>query len=124
MAPTGIFSSSFHSSNVFKAISQENNGKLMALKRLDVDKQTEGFPITALREVKLLRALNHRNVIGLHEVFHSSSLLSHKRAYTTHLVFDYMHHDFIGLIKQQVRFNPSQVKCVMHQLLKGVEYVH
>lgn len=39
---------------VFKAYSKDDPDLLVALKRINTDKEKEGFPITALREIKIL----------------------------------------------------------------------
>ena len=46
------------------------NGDLVALKmvRTDNEKEKEGFPITAVREVKILRQLAHSNIVNLREI--------------------------------------------------------
>ena len=43
-------------------------GDLVALKKVRTDKEKEGFPITAVREIKILRQLNHANIVILKEV--------------------------------------------------------
>ena len=40
----------------------------MALKKVRLENEKEGFPITAVREIKILRQLNHKNVVRLSEV--------------------------------------------------------
>ena len=40
-----------------------------------MDKEKEGFPITALREIKILQELRHENIVRLIEVCRSSSML-------------------------------------------------
>jgi cyclin-dependent kinase 12/13 len=45
----------------------------VALKKIRMDNEKEGFPITAIREIKLLRNLNHENVINLREIVRSQS---------------------------------------------------
>lgn len=40
----------------------------MALKRINTEEEENGFPITAIREVKILKALNHPNVVELKEI--------------------------------------------------------
>lgn len=46
------------------------SGELVALKmvRTDNEKEKEGFPITAVREVKILRQLSHENIVNLKEI--------------------------------------------------------
>ena len=41
---------------------------IVALKRINTEQEENGFPITALREVKILKALNHENIVTLKEI--------------------------------------------------------
>lgn len=52
---------------VYKAKNVET-GSLVALKRIKVEAEKDGFPVTALREIKLLQSLSHPNIIFLHEM--------------------------------------------------------
>ena len=47
------------------------DGAKVALKRVRMDNEREGFPITAIREIKLLKSLDHINVIRLKEIVRS-----------------------------------------------------
>ena len=58
---------------------------------------SEGFPITAIREIKLLRIMDHTNIIRLREITVSKPSHKNNNAGSTFLVFDYMDHDFAGL---------------------------
>lgn len=40
----------------------------MALKKVRLKNEKEGFPITAVREIKILRQLDHANIVNLMEV--------------------------------------------------------
>lgn len=40
----------------------------MALKKVRLENEKEGFPITAVREIKILRQLNHKNIVNLREI--------------------------------------------------------
>lgn len=40
----------------------------MALKKVRLDNEKEGFPITAIREIKILRQLNHKSIINMKEI--------------------------------------------------------
>jgi cyclin-dependent kinase 12/13 len=41
---------------------------LVALKKVRLENEKEGFPITAVREIKILRQLNHPNIVNLREI--------------------------------------------------------
>ena len=41
------------------------DGAIVALKKVRMDNEKEGFPITAIREIKILKTLNHKNIIKM-----------------------------------------------------------
>lgn len=47
---------------VFKA-RDKISGRLMALKKIRLEQEEEGVPSTALREISLLKELNHANIV-------------------------------------------------------------
>jgi cyclin-dependent kinase 12/13 len=52
---------------VYKA-RDKNTDQLVALKKVRLENEKEGFPITAVREIKILRQLNHKNIVNLREI--------------------------------------------------------
>jgi len=52
---------------VFKA-RDKTCGMLVALKKIKTESQRDGFPVTALREIKILQSLHHDNVVLLREM--------------------------------------------------------
>ncbi|XP_060010266.1 cyclin-dependent kinase 9 isoform X1 [Lagenorhynchus albirostris] len=52
---------------VFKA-KHRKTGQKVALKKVLMENEKEGFPITALREIKILQLLKHENVVNLIEI--------------------------------------------------------
>lgn len=52
---------------VFRARDKQT-GDIVALKKLKLDEEKNGFPITALREVYALMSCQHENVVGIREV--------------------------------------------------------
>jgi hypothetical protein len=52
---------------VYKARNVETGG-LVALKRIRMEAERDGFPVTAVREIKLLQSLRHPNVVELVEM--------------------------------------------------------
>jgi serine/threonine protein kinase len=109
---------------VYKAHPKENPGIFYALKKIKQDKERDdGFPITALREIQILQTLNHKNIIKLVTISTSKPAPQNKHRRSTYLVLDYMEHDFVSLLSR-VTFNYCEIKCLMYQLLQGVDYLH
>jgi serine/threonine protein kinase len=52
--------------SVFVARDRTSN-EIVAMKRINTEQEENGFPITALREVKLLKGLGHPNMVILKE---------------------------------------------------------
>jgi serine/threonine protein kinase len=44
------------------------DGAIVALKKVRMDNEKEGFPITAIREIKILKTLDHKNIIKMKEI--------------------------------------------------------
>jgi len=61
---------------VYKARNNTTNA-IVALKRVRMEAERDGFPVTAMREIKLLQSLRHDNVVRLHEMMVSNGLFSH-----------------------------------------------
>lgn len=52
---------------VYRAQDKRNN-ELVALKRLVFSKESRGFPLNAVREIKFLRSLQHKNIVKLKDI--------------------------------------------------------
>lgn len=102
-------------------------GAVVALKKILMHNEKDGFPITALREIKLLKLLSHPNVLKLEEMaveHHSKSTDKRKRA-IMYMVTPYMDHDLSGLLENpKVKLEECHIKCYLFQLLEGVRYLH
>ena len=53
-----------------------DTGEVVALKRINTEQEENGFPITAIREVKILKALNHQNIVNLKEIVTSKGAIT------------------------------------------------
>lgn len=42
--------------------------KIFALKKIKMERETEGFPLTSIREINILLALHHKNIVNVTEV--------------------------------------------------------
>uniref|UniRef100_A0AAV2L8C5 Protein kinase domain-containing protein n=1 Tax=Knipowitschia caucasica TaxID=637954 RepID=A0AAV2L8C5_KNICA len=111
---------------VYKA-KDRDTAEMVALKKVRLDNEKEGFPITAIREIKILRQLNHKSIINMKEIVTDKEdaldFKNDKGAF--YLVFEYMDHDLMGLLESGlVHFNESHIKSFMRQLLEGLDYCH
>ncbi|KAM7037005.1 cyclin-dependent kinase 13 isoform 5-T5 [Passerculus sandwichensis] len=111
---------------VYKA-KDKDTGEMVALKKVRLDNEKEGFPITAIREIKILRQLNHQSIINMKEIVtdKEDALDFKKDKGAFYLVFEYMDHDLMGLLESGlVHFNENHIKSFMRQLMEGLAYCH
>ncbi|XP_044587613.1 cyclin-dependent kinase 11A-like isoform X1 [Cotesia glomerata] len=96
--------------------------EIVALKRLKMEKEKEGFPITSLREINTLLKAQHPNIVTVREIVVGSNMDK------IFIVMDYVEHDLKSLMEtmkqKKQNFLPSEVKCLMQQLLKAVAHLH
>ncbi|KAI8623791.1 Pkinase-domain-containing protein [Xylariaceae sp. FL1651] len=91
--------------------------RLVALKRIRMEGEKDGFPVTAMREVKLLQSLRHPNIVHLHEV-----MIERNECY---MVFEYLSHDLTGLLNHpSYKLDAAQRKHLAQQLFEGLDYLH
>ncbi|NXC22121.1 CDK10 kinase, partial [Corythaeola cristata] len=91
----------------------------VALKKVRMDNEKDGMPISSLREITLLLQLRHPNIVELKEVVVGNHLES------IFLVMGYCEQDLASLLENmQTPFSEAQVKCIILQVLKGLQYLH
>nr|XP_040581714.1 LOW QUALITY PROTEIN: cyclin-dependent kinase 12-like [Lepeophtheirus salmonis] len=121
---------------VFKAVmkpealknSKIDPDKVYALKKVRLEHEKEGFPITAVREINILRQLRHNNIIQLLEIVtdkESAMNYFNRDKGSFFLVFEFMDHDLVGLLDSGfVEFSEEIIGSIMKQLLDGLSYCH
>ncbi|KAM6498254.1 Pkinase domain containing protein [Amanita muscaria] len=103
---------------VFRARDKET-GEIVALKKLKLDEEKNGFPITALREINALMLCRHENVVGIREVVVGDTLTQ------VFVVMDFIEHDLKTLLTVMPSpFLQSEIKTLMLQLLSAVAHCH
>ena len=104
---------------------QRSTSRIFALKKILMHNEKDGFPITALREIKLLKMLSHDNVLKLEEMAVERPRAEGRKRAILYMVTPYMDHDLSGLLDNpDVKFSVAQIKCYMLQLFKGLRYLH
>lgn len=109
---------------VYKARDTITN-QFVALKKIRLDTESEGVPSTAIREISLLKELDHPAVVQLLDVVHADEKL--------YLVFEYLNmdlkkhmDDFDGGAKNSdcPGLPENLAKSYLYQLLDGIAYCH
>ncbi|KAL5594755.1 hypothetical protein BROUX41_001669 [Berkeleyomyces rouxiae] len=101
---------------VFKAMNVYTNN-LVALKKIRMEGERDGFPVTAMREIKLLQYLRHTNVVSLLEVMVEKN--------ECFMVFEYLSHDLTGILNHpSFKLDKAQKKNMSKQMFEGLEYLH
>lgn len=101
---------------VYKA-RDRRNGELIALKKIRLEASDEGVPSTAIREISLLKEIQHPNVVLLKDIVHTEVKL--------YLIFEFLDYD----LKKHMNIiggplPPMTVKAYLYQLLSGLCYCH
>ena len=100
-------------------------GQVFAMKKILMHNEKDGFPITSLREIKILKLLSHENVLRLEEMAVERPKAEGRKRAILYMVMLYMDHDLSGLLDNpDVHFTVAQIKCYMLQLFKGLRYLH
>jgi len=105
---------------VCSAVDTVTNTKV-AIKKLNRPFQTATHAKRTFRELRLLKHMNHENIIGLLDTFyHGDTLESFQQIYlVTHL----MGADLNNIIRTQ-RLTDDHVQFLVYQMLRGLKYIH
>merc|ERR1719228_2232390 len=87
------------------------------MKKIRLETEAEGVPSTAIREISLLKELEHPNVVSLIDVIHTNRKL--------YLVFEFIDMDLRKFMDSTVDPMPEDlVRSYIWQLLEGIAYCH
>ena len=82
----------------YGVVSKARNKKtdeVVALKKIRLEQEDEGIPSTAIREIALLKELQHDNIVRLHDVVHGERKLT--------LVFEFLEFDLNKILHARNR---------------------
>jgi len=96
--------------------------KIVALKQIKFDdiQKDESFPMAALREINVLLALNHENIVSVKE------MVVGKKFSQVYMVMEYMDMDLQQAMKQSGTspFQQSELKSMLYDLLLAIHHIH
>lgn len=103
----------------------KDTGETVALKKMSLTlpgeaNQKEGLAVTALRELKVLQKLRHKNVVALKEVVteHGRSHIPHE----VYLVLEYCESDLAGIVRTCSLLG-VHIRSYTYQILAGLAYI-
>mmetsp|Transcript_13399 Transcript_13399/g.42336 ORF Transcript_13399/g.42336 Transcript_13399/m.42336 type:complete len:296 (-) Transcript_13399:364-1251(-) len=92
-------------------------GQFVAMKKIRLELEDEGMPSTALREISLLKELQHPNIVDLKDVVQSDGRL--------HLIFEFLDKDLKRYLDSvDGPLEAREVKSFTLQMLRGVSFCH
>jgi len=100
---------------VYKAICH-STGERVAIKKIKILYEEDGVPSTALREISLLKEMNHINVIRLDNVYSSR--------FSLFLVFECLDMDLRVYLKRYGPFQEMPLRNAVLHCFRGIEFCH
>jgi len=103
---------------VFKGKNKRTN-EIVAMKKIRLESEEEGVPSTAIREVSLLKELQHPNIVRLQDVIMQESRL--------YLIFEFLTMDlkkYLDTIPQKEMMDKNLVKSYTYQILQAMLFCH
>ena len=103
---------------------EKKTGQIVALKKIKMANEEDGFPVTAIREIKLLQQLKCENIVKLIEVCSSTQRKKPEKIHFS-LVFEFCEHDLSGILNNKdIQLSAAENKSIMKQLLEGLFIIH
>ncbi|SCW03761.1 LAFE_0G17634g1_1 [Lachancea fermentati] len=117
---------------VYRGVHLETQ-RQVAMKRIIVKAEKDLFPITAQREITILRKLSHKNVIKLIEMVYdypptqpngsTSSVANPSKSF--YMILPYMVADLSGILNNpRMNLEMPDIKNILLQILEGINYIH
>lgn len=102
---------------VYRAKHSKSNN-IVAIKKIKMEFD-EGMPISSVREISLLKSVNHKNIVNVFEV------VVGQRWTSVFMVMEYCEQDLANLIdNMSIPYTPMEVKCIVKQTCQGLKYLH
>ncbi|EAS02307.2 cyclin-dependent kinase-like Serine/Threonine kinase family protein (macronuclear) [Tetrahymena thermophila SB210] len=101
---------------VLKCRNRETN-EILAIKKFKETEDDELVRKNIQREVKMLKTLKHKNIVGLVEAF--------KRKGRIYLVFEYVEKNLLEVLEEKPSgLDPEFIRRIIYQLLKALDHCH
>eukprot|EP01066_Platyproteum_vivax_P011966 Platyproteum_vivax@DN5430_c0_g2_i1.p1 len=97
------------------------NNQLVAIKKIDHTFEHVTFAKRTLRELRLLRHLDHENVVSVLDILLPDNLHNFEHIY---VVYELMETDLAYIIKSKQDLSADHNQFFFYQILRGLKYLH
>ncbi|KAK4683509.1 hypothetical protein P7C73_g6741, partial [Tremellales sp. Uapishka_1] len=100
--------------------------RAIALKKLITHNLRDGVSVTTVREIKILKSLDHPNIVPIIDMVVERKVPGDRsNRGDVFMVFPYLDHDLCGLLmNHDFKITHSIAKLFMKQILEGMAYIH
>ena len=99
----------------------EENSNLVAIKKIEKAFEHKVFTLRTLRELKIMRLLNHDNIMSVKTILKPKSLEEFTELY---VVSELMETDLAQIIKSNQVLSDEHIQFFLYQILRGLKYSH
>ena len=93
----------------------------MAIKKIEKAFEHKVFALRTLRELKIMRLLDHDNVLSIKTILKPESLEKFDQIY---VVSELLETDLSQIIKSNQSLSDEHVQFFVYQILRGLKYIH
>jgi serine/threonine protein kinase len=93
----------------------------VAIKKIDKAFEHKVFALRTLRELKIMRLLDHSNVLSVKSILKPNSLADFDHIY---VVTELMETDLSQIIKSNQPISDEHIQFFIYQILRGLKYIH
>ena len=104
-----------------KDTNEPEGSNLVAIKKMEKVFEHKVFAQRTLRELKIMRLLQHENVLSVKSILRPNSLEEFKELYITS---DLMETDLSTIIKSKQALTDEHIQFFLYQILRGLKYQH
>ena len=103
-----------------KDSNEQTENNLVAIKKIEKAFEHKVFTLRTLRELKIMRILNHENVLSIKTILKPHSLAEFNELY---VVSDLMETDLAQIIKSNQVLSDEHIQFFLYQILRGLKYL-
>jgi len=103
------------------SVKDMDTGEDLAVKKIESTFEHVTFAIRTLREIRILRRMNHENVLRIEKIYIPGAKETFDDIY---VVSELMQTDMMSILQSSQPFTPAHCKFFIYQVIRGIKYIH